>query len=138
MLNAIGALLFGAGLIGVTLDLFTGARLGLLGLPAWVAFGAGVLLAFMRAPVVVVPLLALAVIPRLALPFFSERWYWVPQEWERWPTLDPDALDWVPIAGFIAAGVLIGLIRRPRWLSAFRRKTDERLQTLDSVLRSGT
>lgn len=135
MLNTIGALLFGAGLVGVALDLFTGVGLGLLALPAWVAFGAGVLLAFARAPVVVVPLLAFAVVPRLALSLFSERWSWVPQDWEWWPSIDAEALTWVPIAGFIAAGLMVGLVRRPRWLGAFRRHVTERLAALDSLLR---
>jgi hypothetical protein len=133
LLNTFGALLFGAGLVGVALDLFTPIELGLFALPAWVAFGAGVLVAFTRAPVVVVPTLILAVIPRLLLALPESRWSWVPDEWP-WPGEDRGAWQWISIAGFIAAGLVIGLVRRPRWLVGFHRRVGERLAIIDSLL----
>lgn len=133
LLNTFGALLFGAGLVGVVLDLFTGVELGIFALPAWVAFGAGVLLAFARAPVVVVPTLALALIPRLFLALPPKRWFWVPHEWP-WPTGDRGAWEWISIAGFVAAGLVIGLVRRPRWLTGYHRRVRERLAALDATL----
>jgi hypothetical protein len=137
LLNTFGALLFGAGLVGVLLDLFTRASLGLFALPAWVAFGAGVLLAFARAPFVVVPTLVLALLPRLYLALPTNRWFWVPDGW-LWPGENRGPWRWISVVGFIAAGLIIGLVRRPGWLTGYHQDVRKRIAALDATLRASS
>lgn len=133
LLNSIAAVLFGAGLVGVAAMAFTDADLGVFGLPAVIAFGAGLLLALARAPFVVIPMLILVVIPTLLdlLPQKQPEWWGSAP----WPSLDPK-LEWVPLASFILAGLVIGLIHRPGWLVGYRRRVRGRLRTLDGRLMS--
>lgn len=114
------------------MGLFADVDLGLFALPAWIAFGAGVLLAFARAPYVVVPTLLFAFVPWILVNLPAEPWSWYPDDLP-WPNGLSD-LDWIPIVGFLVAGLVIGSIRRPGWFVGYRRRVDAQVKALDAAM----
>ena len=131
IVNAIGAVLFGAGLVVVAVDLFTDTNLSVLVFPAWIAFGAGLLIALTRAPFISLPLVALVVIPKAIVELPTKPWSWWGKEA---PWLGSEGWDWLPAAGFVLAGLIIGTIRTPGWFVGLRRRIRDRILELDEVL----
>lgn len=120
--RTLAGLAFGVGSAIVAVRIFTDASLGVLTVIGFALFVAGALLAYARAPFILVPVLALMAIPNGLSLLPAQAWTWWPSGWI-FPTLNGQG-EAIPRLAFILGAILIGLIRRPGWLG--RLLDDER------------
>ncbi|CAN5521814.1 hypothetical protein BH24ACT5_BH24ACT5_00310 [soil metagenome] len=118
-LRTVSAFAFGLGVAMVAIEAFTSADLGVLGPVGLALLVAGTLLGLMRAPMLAAPILVLGAVPLgLAyLPGAAPLWW---ADDIGWPSLH-QYRSWLPAICFVASGLAIGSVRRPRWWGTWKR-----------------
>ncbi len=129
--RTLAGLAFGIGSAIVAVRLFTGTSLGVLTSIGFALFVAGALLAYARAPFVLVPVLVLMALPNALTLLPARAWTWWPSGWI-FPSLHGRG-EAIPRVAFVLAAIAIGIIRRPNWLRRLlddEQRINERLEVI--------